>query len=116
MVLGALFEPGVSRQLRSDMPVLSDRRKRCRRIGNPYTNRTSSLATCVVSICEAILRGENEVFPVSAMVSGEPGMPGVYLNMLCLLGHKGVKRVVKKPVTPCREPENAKARLQSCDR
>jgi|SRR5688572_315274 len=62
-------------------------------------NRTSSLATCVVSICEAILRDENEMFPVSAMVSGEPGVPGVYLNALCLLGHKGVKRVVKKRVT-----------------
>ena len=66
---------------------------------NSTQNRTSSLATCVVSICEAILRGENEVFPVSAMVSGEPGSPEVYLNMLCLLGHKGVKRVVKKRVT-----------------
>jgi hypothetical protein len=32
-------------------------------------------------------------------MSDEPGMPGVYLNMLCLLGDKGVKRVVKKPVT-----------------
>jgi L-lactate dehydrogenase len=61
--------------------------------------RTSSLATCVVSICEAILRGEKEVFPVSAMIMSEAGIPGVYLNMLCLLGDKGVKRVVKKPVT-----------------
>jgi L-lactate dehydrogenase len=71
-------------------------------------NRTSSLATCVVSICEAILRGENEVFPVSAM-SDELGMPGVYLNMLCLLGEKGVKRVVKKAHYPRREAEIGKA-------
>lgn len=62
-------------------------------------NRISSLATCVKQVCETILRDERSVLPVSTLAAGEYGISGVYMTLPCVLGRKGVERIVELPVT-----------------
>ena len=52
------------------------------------------MATAIVRICEAILRDERTVLPVSTLLHGEFGLSDVYLSLPCILGASGVKRVL----------------------
>ena len=52
------------------------------------------VATAIVRICEAILRDERTVLPVSTLLHGEFGLSDVYLSLPCILGASGVKRVL----------------------
>jgi L-lactate dehydrogenase len=57
-----------------------------------------AIASCVARICEAILRDERTVLPVSTMLTGQYGIEGVYLSLPCVVGRGGVERVVELPL------------------
>lgn len=60
--------------------------------GKGYTS--FGIATAIVRLCEAIGRDEKAVFPVSTYLTGQLGVQGVYMSLPCLLGVKGVERVL----------------------
>lgn len=59
----------------------------------------SEIATCVMRTCEAILKDEKAVFPVSALASGQYGISGVYMHLPCVIGRDGAERIVELPAT-----------------
>ncbi|MET0377151.1 MAG: L-lactate dehydrogenase [Rhizorhabdus sp.] len=60
--------------------------------GKGYTS--FGIATAVVRICEAILRDEHAILPVSTMLTGQYGISDLYLSLPCVLGRAGVERVL----------------------
>ena len=60
--------------------------------GKGYTS--FGIATAVVQICEAIIRNERTVLPVSTLLTGEFGIADVYLSLPCILGAGGVERIL----------------------
>jgi L-lactate dehydrogenase len=60
--------------------------------GKGYTS--FGVATAIVRICEAIIRDEHAVLPVSAMLTGEFGISDLYLSLPCILGEEGVVKVL----------------------
>ena len=65
--------------------------------GKGYTS--FGIATATVHICEAILRNERCVLPVSTLTTGEFGIEGVFLSLPCLIGRGGVERVLLPDVS-----------------
>ncbi len=64
-----------------------------------YKGYTSSaIASCVTRICEAIVRDENTVLPVSTLTTGQYGIEGVYLSLPCVVGRRGVEKVIEIPL------------------
>lgn len=57
-----------------------------------------AIASCVVRICEAILRNERSVLPVSTLTTGQYGISDVYLSLPCVVGRSGVERVIEVPL------------------
>ncbi|HEX8071750.1 MAG TPA: L-lactate dehydrogenase [Pyrinomonadaceae bacterium] len=57
-----------------------------------------AIASCVARICEAILRDEHTVLPVSTLTTGQYGIEGVYLSLPCVVGRAGVERVIELPL------------------
>ena len=57
-----------------------------------------AVSSCVNRICEAILRDERTILPVSAKTSGQYGLDGVYLSLPCVVGRRGVERIVEMPL------------------
>lgn len=68
--------------------------------GKGYTSY--GVATAIVRICEAIVRDERVVLPVSTWVDGPYGLDGLYCSLPCLIGADGVLRVLTPALT---EPE-----------
>ena len=62
-------------------------------------NRISSLASCVKQVCEAILRDERVLLPVSTLVTNEFGISGLYMTVPCVLGRGGVETTVELQTT-----------------
>jgi L-lactate dehydrogenase len=60
--------------------------------GKGYTSH--GIATAIVRICEAIIRDERAVLPVSTLLTGEYGITNVYLSLPCILGAGGVERIL----------------------
>jgi len=60
--------------------------------GKDYTSW--GIATAIVRICEAIIRDEHAVLPVSTMLTGQYGIAGLYMSLPCVLGRAGVERVL----------------------
>jgi L-lactate dehydrogenase len=60
--------------------------------GKGYTS--FGVATAIVRICEAIIRDERAVLPVSAMLTGQFGISDLYLSLPCILGAEGVCKVL----------------------
>lgn len=54
-----------------------------------------AIASCVVRICEAILRNEKTILPVSTLTTGQYGIDGIYLSLPCVVGHNGVEKVIE---------------------
>lgn len=90
------FEGG--RALDQDM-LADDVRKAGYRIvaGKGYTS--FGVATATVRICEAILRDEKAVLPVSTLMTGQYGIADIYLSLPCVLGAAGVERVLTPELT-----------------
>jgi L-lactate dehydrogenase len=60
--------------------------------GKGYTS--FGVATAIVRICEAIIRDERVVLPVSAMLTGQFGTSDLYLSLPCVLGAEGIVKVL----------------------
>jgi len=69
------------------------------------TGDPDGLATCVSGICEAILRDQNQIYPVSIMVERPGAVDGVSMTVPCVLGRAGVKATVERPKPSNRTPE-----------
>ena len=84
---------GPSRQLDHET-IASDVREAGYQIlaGKGYTS--FGIATAVVRICEALIRDERAVLPVSTLTAGEFGIKGVFLSLPCVLGAGGVERAL----------------------
>ena len=52
------------------------------------------IATAVVRICEAIIRNERAILPVSTLLTGEFGIVDVFLSLPCVLGEGGIERIL----------------------
>jgi L-lactate dehydrogenase len=61
--------------------------------GKGYTS--FGVATAIVRICEAIVRDERAVLPVSTWLTGQFDIADLYLSMPCVLGAGGIERVLK---------------------
>lgn len=60
--------------------------------GKGYTS--FGVATAIVRICEAVVRDEHAVLPVSTMLTGQLGIEDVYMSLPCVLGARGIERVL----------------------
>jgi len=60
--------------------------------GKGYTS--FGVATAAVRICEAIVRDERVVLPVSSLLTGQFGISDLYLSLPCLIGAGGIERVL----------------------
>lgn len=79
-----------------DRPVLAgDVRNEGYRVvsGKGYTS--FGIATAIVRICEAVVRDEHAVLPVSTLLTGQYGIDGLYLSLPCVVGAGGVERVLQ---------------------
>jgi len=65
--------------------------------GKGYTS--FGVATATVRICEAIVRDEKAVLPVSTRLDGQFGVAGVFLSLPCILGKAGVERILAPDLT-----------------
>ncbi len=85
------------------LPAWDEILHRVRRAGPEVAERkgstTFAIASCVTRICEAILRDEHSVLPVSTRLSGQYGIDGVYLSTPCVVGARGVERVITLPLS-----------------
>ncbi len=58
-----------------------------------------AIASSVVQICEAVLRDEKTVLPVSTLTTGQYGIEEIYLSLPCVVGRKGVEKVIEIPLS-----------------
>ncbi|WP_448664768.1 lactate/malate family dehydrogenase [Sphingomonas sp. CJ20] len=75
--------------------------------GKGYTS--FGIATAAVRLCEAIVRDERIVLPVSCLMRGEFGLSGLYLSLPCIVGAGGVEQVL----VPELDPNEREALLRS---
>lgn len=84
------------------LPSQDALRKRVRQAGPGVLelkgNTCYAIASCIERICEAILRNEHSVLTVSARLSGEYGIKDVCLSTPCVLGEKGILKVLELPL------------------
>lgn len=60
--------------------------------GKGYTS--FGIATAIVRICEAVVRDERAILPVSSLQYGPPGLAGVCMSMPCIIAEAGIERVL----------------------
>ena len=65
------------------------------RIVNAKGATTFGIAATTVQIIKAVLRDENKVIPVSAMLNGEYGEKDIYAGVPAVLNSQGVKELVE---------------------
>jgi len=65
--------------------------------GKGYTS--FGVATATVRICEAILRDEKAVLPVSTLLSGQYAIADIFLSLPCILGAAGAERILTPDLT-----------------
>ncbi|MET0181251.1 MAG: L-lactate dehydrogenase [Caulobacterales bacterium] len=65
--------------------------------GKGYTS--FGIATATVRLCEAVLRDEKVVLPVSTLLTGQYGISDIFLSLPCILGASGVERVLEPELT-----------------
>ncbi len=58
-------------------------------------NTCFAVASCVMRICEAILRDERSVLTVSTLMTGQYGLREVALSTPCIVGRGGVESVIE---------------------
>lgn len=61
-------------------------------------NTCYAIASCIERICEAILRNEQSVLTVSARLNGQYRSHDVSLSTPCIVGEKGVVKVLELPL------------------
>lgn len=67
-----------------------------------------AVGLALTRIAAAILRNQNSVLTVSAVLEGEYGLKGVSVGIPCILSQKGVERILQVNLTP--EEQNALAK------
>lgn len=86
-----------------DCPDFDDMLIAVRRSAPEIVNRKGytsfAVGTCVNRICEAILRDERTILPVSVMTSGQYGISGVYLSLPSIVGRSGIEKIVELPLS-----------------
>ncbi len=65
--------------------------------GKGYTS--FGIATSTVRICEAILRDEKTILPVSTLATGQYGIADIFLSLPCVLGAAVVERILTPDLT-----------------
>jgi L-lactate dehydrogenase len=63
-------------------------------------NTCFAIATCVIHICEAIVRDERSILVVSTLLTGQYGLGDVCLSTPCIVGSKGVEAVLELDLNP----------------
>lgn len=86
---GALDHDAIAREVRDGGYRIAQ--------GKGYTSY--GVATAAVRICEAILRDEKTVLPVSTLLTGQYGVSDIFLSLPCVLGAGGVERVLTPAIT-----------------
>lgn len=86
--------PG-ARGLPSRGDMLDEVRRAAPEVVKRKGHTSYAIGMCVQRICEAVLRNERAVLAVSALLTGEYGIEGVYLGTPCVVGKNGVERVVE---------------------
>jgi L-lactate dehydrogenase len=75
--------------------VADEIKKIAYRIVNAKGATTFGIAATTVQIIKAVLRDENKVIPVSAMLNGEYGDKDIYIGVPTVLNSQGVKELVE---------------------
>jgi malate dehydrogenase len=57
-------------------------------------------ASSAVQMAEAILRDKKRLLPVAACLDGEYGFRDLYLGVPCILGSRGIEKIVELTLTP----------------
>ncbi|MBQ8439781.1 MAG: L-lactate dehydrogenase [Clostridia bacterium] len=57
-----------------------------------------AIAESVKRIVSAIVRDENTILPVSALVDGHYGLDGVYMSLPCIVSRSGIRQVLEIPL------------------
>ena len=80
-----------------DCPYFEEMLSRFRtlRVDTPIGIET--MASCVMRVCDAVLNDEKAVLPVAAMTNGQYGIMGVFATLPCVIGAKGVERILELP-------------------
>ena len=65
------------------------------------------IAASATRICEALLRDEKSILPLSVRLNGEYGVSGVYLSLPAVIGCDGVEKVIAPNIS---EEETGKLR------
>lgn len=83
----------------ADLPSRAELLARVRRAAPEIVKRKGhtafAIGMCVRRICEAVLRNERTTLPVSTLLRGEYGIKDVYLGTPCIVGLRGVERVIE---------------------
>lgn len=66
--------------------------------GKGYTSY--GVATAIVRICEAVIRDERAVLPVSTLLTGQYGLSDLCLSLPCVLGANGVEQILTPDLDP----------------
>jgi L-lactate dehydrogenase len=82
-----------------DCPYFEDMLRRFHRSQTTGQKQAATMASCVMRVCEAILRDERTVLPVAAMLNGEHEITGIFAAVPCLIGKHGVERVLELPLS-----------------
>ncbi|MGI4828245.1 MAG: L-lactate dehydrogenase [Janthinobacterium lividum] len=86
----------------TELPSREDILQRVRSAGPEVVelkgNTCYAIASCIERICEAILRNEQSVLTVSTRLNGEYGLDEICLSTPCILGERGVIRVLELPL------------------
>ncbi len=82
-----------------DLPHRDEMLRRVREAAPEIVKRKGhtafAIGMCVRRICEAVLRNERTALAVSTLLQGEYGIAGVYLGTPCIVGLRGVERVIE---------------------
>ena len=89
-----------------DCPYFEEMLERFHRFQlTPNRRSASTMASCVMRVCEAVLGNEKAALPVLAMLSGEHGISGTFANVPCVIGRNGVERVLELPISEIERAE-----------
>lgn len=70
-----------------------------------------AIAQAALRIIRSIVRNENTILPVSALVNGHYGIKDVYLSVPCIIGKGGVKRILDIPLN---DDETTRLQKSAC--
>jgi len=66
-------------------------------------------SAAAVQMCEAIVRDQKRILPCAAWLEGEYGMSGLFLGVPCVLGSKGLARIIEVELTDSERDALAKS-------